>query len=152
MGSLEYMTSASLGVILVYLLAGGVILLALAKDLNLLVWGEETASELGVEVERVKKIAFVFASLITGAVVSVSGLIGFVGLVVPHLVRMIWGPDHRFLLPASALIGGMLLVAADTLARTAMSPSEIPVGVVTAMGGAPFFVYLLRKKGHAVYH
>jgi iron complex transport system permease protein len=152
MGSLEYMTSGSLGVIFVYLLAGGVILLALAKDLNLLVWGEETASELGVEVERVKKIAFVFASLITGAVVSVSGLIGFVGLVVPHLVRMIWGPDHRFLLPASALIGGMLLVGADTLARTAMSPSEIPVGVVTAMGGAPFFVYLLRKKGHAVYH
>jgi iron complex transport system permease protein len=85
-------------------------------------------------------------------VVSVSGLIGFVGLIVPHVVRMIWGPDHRFLLPASALVGAMLLVTADTVARTVMAPLEIPVGVVTAMGGAPFFVYLLRKKGHGVYH
>jgi len=152
MGSLEFLSSQSLGVIFIYLLVGGGILFALARDLNLLVLGEETASELGVEVERVKKIVFVFASLITGAVVSVSGLIGFVGLVVPHLVRMIWGPDHRFLLPASALMGGILLVVADTVARTVVAPSEIPVGVVTAMGGAPFFVYLLRKKGHAVYH
>ena len=80
-----------------------------------------------------------------------SGLIGFVGLVVPHLVRMIWGSDHRFLLPASALIGAMLLVLADTLARTVLAPTEIPVGVVTAMGGAPFFIYILRKRGHAVY-
>jgi len=152
MGSLEYLASQSLGVMFLYLLVGGGVLFALARDLNLLALGEETASELGVEVERVKKIAFVFASLITGAVVSVSGLIGFVGLVVPHLVRMIWGPDHRFLLPASALMGGILLVVADTVARTIVAPSEIPVGVVTAMGGAPFFVYLLRKKGHAVYH
>ena len=152
MGSLEYLASQSLGVMFLYLLVGGGVLFALARDLNLLALGEETASELGVEVERVKKIAFVFASLITGAVVSVSGLIGFVGLVVPHLVRMIWGPDHRFLLPASALVGAILLVVADTVARTVMAPSEIPVGVITAMGGAPFFVYLLRKKGHAVYH
>jgi iron complex transport system permease protein len=90
--------------------------------------------------------------LITGAVVSVSGLIGFVGLVVPHLVRMIWGPDHRFLLPASALVGAMVLVMADTIARTVLAPSEIPVGVVTAMGGAPFFIYLLRRKGIAAGH
>ena len=152
MGSLEYLASQSLGVMFLYLLVGGGVLFALARDLNLLALGEETASELGVEVERVKKIAFVFASLITGAVVSVSGLIGFVGLVVPHLVRMIWGPDHRFLLSASALMGGILLVVADTVARTIVAPSEVPVGVVTAMGGAPFFVYLLRKKGHAVYH
>lgn len=152
MGNLEYSASQSLGVIFLYFLVGSAVLFFLAKDLNILVLGEETASELGVEVERVKKIAFVFASLITGAVVSVSGLIGFVGLVVPHVVRMIWGPDHRFLLPASALMGAMLLVVADTIARTVLAPSEIPVGVVTAMGGAPFFVYLLRKKGHAVYH
>jgi iron complex transport system permease protein len=152
MGSLEYLASQSLGVMFLYLLVGGGVLFALARDLNLLALGEETASELGVEVERAKRIAFVFASLITGAVVSVSGLIGFVGLVVPHLVRMIWGPDHRFLLPASALMGGILLVIADTVARTIVAPSEIPVGVVTAMGGAPFFVYLLRKKGRAVYH
>lgn len=152
MGNLEYSASQSLGVIFLYFLVGSAVLFFLAKDLNILVLGEETASELGVEVERVKKIAFVFASLITGAVVSVSGLIGFVGLVVPHVVRMIWGPDHRFLLPASALMGAMLLVVADTIARTVLAPSEIPVGVVTAMGGAPFFVYLLRKKDHAVYH
>jgi iron complex transport system permease protein len=152
MGNLEYMASQSLGVIFLFLMVGGGILLALARDFNLLALGEETASELGVDVEKVKKTAFIFASLITGAVVSVSGLIGFVGLIVPHVVRMIWGPDHRFLLPASALVGAMLMVVADTLARTVMAPTEIPVGVVTAMGGAPFFVYLLRKKGHAVYH
>ena len=81
-----------------------------------------------------------------------SGLIGFVGLVVPHMVRLIWGPDHRFLLPASILLGAMFMVMADTVARTALAPSEIPVGVFTALGGAPFFVYLLRKKGHGVYH
>ena len=152
MGNLEYMASQSLGIIFLFLMVGGGILFALARDLNLLALGEETAAELGVDVERVKKLAFIFASLITGAVVSVSGLIGFVGLIVPHVVRMIWGPDHRFLLPASALVGAMLMVVADTLARTVMAPTEIPVGVVTAMGGAPFFVYLLRKKGHAVYH
>ena len=152
MGNLEYMASQSLGIIFLFLMAGGGVLLALARDFNLLALGEETAAELGVDVERVKKLAFIFASLITGAVVSVSGLIGFVGLIVPHVVRMIWGPDHRFLLPASALVGAMLMVVADTLARTVMAPTEIPVGVVTAMGGAPFFVYLLRKKGHAVYH
>ena len=152
MGNLEHLASQSLGGIFLYLLVGSSVLFALAKDLNLMVLGEETASEMGVEVERVKKVAFVFAALITGVIVSVSGLIGFVGLIVPHGVRMIWDPDHRFLLPASALVGGMLLVVADTLARTVLAPSEIPVGVVTAMGGAPFFVYLLRKKGHAVYH
>jgi iron complex transport system permease protein len=149
MGNLEYVASQALGIIFLYLLLGSVILFSLAKDLNLMALGEETASELGVEVERVKKIAFIFASLITGAVVSVSGLIGFVGLIIPHLVRMIWGPDHRFLLPASALLGAMVLVLADTVARTILAPSEIPVGVVTALGGAPFFVYLLRRRGIA---
>ncbi len=152
MGNLEYTGSQSLTVIFLYFLAGSIVLFLLAKDFNILVLGEEIAYGLGVEVERVKKIAFVFASLIIGAVVSVSGLIGFVGLVVPHVVRLIWGPDHRFLLPASVLMGAMFMVAADTIARTVLAPSEIPVGVVTAMGGAPFFVYLLRKKSHAIYH
>jgi iron complex transport system permease protein len=147
MGNLEYMAAKPLGGISLYLLIGSAVLFSRAKDLNLASLGEETASELGVEVESLKKITFIFASLITGAVVSVSGLIGFVGLVVPHLVRMIWGPDHRFLLPASALAGAILLVLADTVARTALAPSEIPVGVITALGGAPFFVYLLRRRG-----
>ncbi len=152
MGNLEYLAAQALGKVFFCLLCGSLVLFSLAKDLNLLSLGEETASELGVEVERVKKIAFVFTSLITGAVVSTSGLIGFVGLVVPHLVRMIWGPDHRFLLPASALLGAMILILADTVARTAMAPLEIPVGVVTALGGAPFFVYLLRKKAYGVHY
>jgi iron complex transport system permease protein len=151
MGNLEYISSRALAVIFSLLLGGSIVLFSLARDLNIMSLGEETASELGVEVERVKKIAFIFASLIVGAVVSMSGLIGFVGLVVPHIVRMIWGPDHRFLLPASALVGAMLLVLADTVARTVMAPAEIPVGVVTAMGGAPFFIYLLRKKAQGVY-
>ena len=149
MGNLEYMASKPLAGIFLYLLVGSAVLFSRAKDLNLAALGEETASELGVEVERLKKITFVSASLITGAVVSVSGLIGFVGLVVPHLVRMIWGPDHRFLLPGSALAGAILLVLADTIARTILAPSEVPVGVITALGGAPFFVYLLRRKGLA---
>jgi len=147
MGNLEYISPQALGAIFLYLLVGLAILLSITKDLNLMALGEEAASELGVEVEKIKKTAFIFASLITGAVVSVSGLIGFVGLIVPHFVRMIWGPDHRFLIPASALVGAMLLVLADTIARTVMAPAEIPVGVVTAMGGAPFFVYLLRRRG-----
>ena len=88
------------------------------------------------------------AALLTGAVVSVSGLIGFVGMVIPHAVRLLVGPDHRLLLPASALVGGMFLVIADALARTLLAPSEIPVGVVTALAGGPIFLYLLsRRKG-----
>jgi iron complex transport system permease protein len=145
MGNLEYAASMDLGPISLYLLGGSAVLFSLAKSLNLLALGEESASALGVDVEWVKKIAFIFCSLIAGAVVSISGLIGFIGLVVPHLARMIWGPDHRFLLPASALLGAMLLVLADTIARTVMAPVEIPVGVVTAMAGAPFF-YLLRRR------
>jgi len=95
-------------------------------------------------VEREKVIFFFAASLMTGAVVSLSGLIGFVGLVVPHMIRMAWGPDHRFLIPASGLAGAIVLIASDTLARTIMV-QEIPVGVITSMFGAPFFLYLLRK-------
>ena len=152
MGSLEYMASQNVGFIFLYLLVGALFLLSRARDFNLLTLGEETALELGVDVERVKMTSFVFTSLITGAIVSGSGLIAFVGLIVPHMVRMIWGPDHRFLLPASMLAGAMFLIAADTLARTLLAPLEIPVGVITAITGAPFFIYILRKKGHAVYH
>ena len=104
------------------------------------------ASYLGTDVERVKKISFVLASLITGAAVSACGIIGFVGLIVPHMVRMTIGADHRVLMPASALAGACFLVAADTVARTIIAPTEIPVGVVTAICGGPFFIYLLRRK------
>ena len=130
-----------------YVLIGILILLYHARGLNLLVLGEESALQLGLEVESTKKIAFIGASLITGAAVSVSGLIGFVGILIPHLMRMIIGSDHRLLLPVAGLSGGIYLVLADTLARTLLAPTEIPVGVITAICGGPFFIYLLTKKG-----
>jgi iron complex transport system permease protein len=99
----------------------------------------------GVEVERDKMLVLALSSLLTAAAVSISGLIGFVGLVVPHAVRLALGPDHRLLLPASALAGGAFVVIADLIARIVLAPMEIPVGVVTAVVGAPFFIYLLRR-------
>jgi iron complex transport system permease protein len=94
----------------------------------------------------VKKHLFMLTALLTGAVVSVSGMIGFVGMVVPHAVRLVIGSDHRLLLPASALVGGMFLVVSDTIARTLLAPTEIPVGIVTAIVGGPFFLYLLLGR------
>jgi iron complex transport system permease protein len=123
------------------------VILGHARGLNLLVAGEETAAQLGVSVERCKLILFGVTSLLTGAVVSVSGIIGFVGLIVPHLVRMAFGADHRLLLPLSALWGAVFLVMADAAARVVLAPSEVPVGVVTAALGAPFFIALLRRRG-----
>ena len=119
---------------------------ALGRDLNLIAVGEEPARYMGLDVERFKKVIIVIGSLITAAVVSTSGLIGFVGLVVPHIARMIIGPDHRSLIPVSAAGGAIFMVAADTLARVIIPPREIPVGVITAMAGAPFFFYLLRRR------
>jgi len=115
-----------------------------AFHLNAFSLGEEGAAYLGVEVERDKMLILGLGSLLTAAAVSISGLVGFVGLVVPHAVRLSLGPDHRILLPASALAGGAFVVIADLLARTLLAPVEIPVGVVTAIIGAPFFIYLLR--------
>lgn len=116
-----------------------------ARWLNLLLVGEEDARLLGVNVERVKTLAYVLASLMAGVTVSVTGAIGFVGLIVPHLVRLRWGSDNRLVIPAAALMGAIFVVAADTLARTVIAPRELPVGAVTALIGAPLFVYLLRK-------
>jgi iron complex transport system permease protein len=116
-----------------------------ARSLNLLMIGDEDARALGVDVRRVRLILFVAASLITGAVVSISGVIGFVGLIVPHAVRMVCGSDNRIVVPASGLVGGSFLLLADLVARTVMSPQEIHIGVVTALIGAPVFVYLLRR-------
>lgn len=124
--------------------------LALARSvafhLNAFAVGEEGASHLGINVEREKVLLLGVGSLLTAAAVSLSGLVGFVGLIVPHVVRLILGPDHRLLLPASAMAGGIFLVVADMLARTLLAPSEIPVGILTALMGAPFFLYLLRRK------
>jgi iron complex transport system permease protein len=129
-----------------FLIVAFVVMIIHARPLNLLITGEETAMQLGVDVERTKKILLAAASMVTAVAVSVSGTIGFVGLIIPHLLRLMIGPDHRLLLPASILFGATFLIAADTLARTVMAPVELPVGVVTALCGAPFFLYLLRRR------
>ncbi len=121
----------------------------MARELNILTQGESNAFHLGVEVETAKKLLFVIASAMVAGAVAVAGMIGFVGLVVPHMMRMIVGPDHRVLIPASALGGAIFLIIADTLARTLLPPLEIPVGALTALVGSPYFVYLLRKKRHS---
>jgi len=123
------------------------VLFGFSRNLNLLTAGEETALHLGVEVARTKYICLIAVSLLISLVISFSGLIGFVGLIVPHLARMALGSDHRLLMPVSALGGAIFLIAADTLARIVMAPAELPVGVITACLGAPFFIYLLKKKG-----
>jgi iron complex transport system permease protein len=134
--------------LLPYCLVCLLILQAHAGALNLMAMGDATALQLGIEVYRVRKRLLLVGALLTAAAVSVSGVIGFVGLVVPHINRIILGPDHRRLLPASALLGGLVLVGADTLARTLTGATEIPVGVVTALLGAPFFCYIFKKKFH----
>ena len=116
------------------------------RDLDLILLGEETSASLGVEVERVRRVVLGVAALLTGAAVAVSGVVGFVGLVVPHVIRIILGPAHRTLLPVSALCGALFVVACDILARTVRSPAELRLGVVTALFGAPLFLYLLRRK------
>jgi len=126
--------------------AGFAVMFFHARDLNILVTGEGTALQLGIPVQRTRMILLVSASLVTGAAVSVSGVIGFVGLVVPHIVRMRFGSDHRLLLPASLLFGGAFLMAADTVARIVLAPAELPVGVITALCGAPYFAYLMKRS------
>ena len=126
---------------------GLVVLWAISRDLNVLSFGDQAAAQLGVSVERAKRVAFFGGSLVTGVCVSVSGPIGFVGLVIPHTMRFIFGPDHRLLLPTSAIAGGGFLVACDTLARVGFGAAELPVGVITAFVGGPFFVWLLRRSG-----
>jgi iron complex transport system permease protein len=149
MGTLTAPSYPALAILAMYVTGGGLMLLGQARALNVLTLGEESAKSLGVEVERVKKTIFIVSALLTGAVVSASGLIGFIGMMVPHAVRMLVGPDHRILLPASVLAGGAFLTAADAVARSVLAPSEIPVGVITALVGGPCFLYFLvyRKGG-----
>ena len=117
-----------------------------SRDLNLLSLGEESASQLGVEVEKLKKIAFIATSLITAAAVAEGGPIGFVGLIIPHAMRMLFGPDHRLLFPVAFLGGGFFLIVTDTVARVGVRGGEIPVGVITALCGGPLFIFLLRRQ------
>ncbi len=130
-----------------FILLAAIILYCYARDFNIITTGDEIASQLGVDVDMTKKIGLLTVSLIMGLVVAFSGLIGFVGLIVPHLARMAFRSDHRMLIPVASIGGAIFLIAADTLARTLVSPSELPVGVITAFLGAPFFLILLRKRG-----
>lgn len=146
-GDLSQSRYGQLAIITPAVLIASFLLYSFARHLNLITAGEETALQLGVEVEMSKKICLIIVSLIIGLVVAFSGLIGFIGLIVPHLGRMTFGSDHRLLMPVSSIGGAIFLIAADTMARTVISPDELPVGVITAFMGAPFFIYLLKKRG-----
>ena len=132
--------------ILPYVVPGTLIMMAYSRILNTFQLTEDEARQLGVNVERTKLLLITLASLTAAAAVSVSGIIGFVGIIAPHAVRLVWGNDHRFLLPMCLLVGAGFLILADLTARTIASPSELPVGIVTAFCGAPFFLYLLRRS------
>ncbi|MBL7124834.1 MAG: iron chelate uptake ABC transporter family permease subunit [Dehalococcoidales bacterium] len=151
MGSFSLSEWSEVKVVLPYVVVGVVIILLYARSLNVMQLDEEQAQQLGIAVEKVKLILLAAATLITAAAVSFVGTIGFVGIITPHAVRLIWGPDHRFLLPLSVLSGAIFLILADLVARTALAPTEIPIGVITAICGAPFFLYLLRRKKRAVF-
>jgi iron complex transport system permease protein len=128
-----------------YLLVALVVLGLLGRPINVLQFGDEQARQLGLDVERLKLALVIAASLAAATAVSFSGIIAFVGLVVPHLTRLLWGPDYRRLMPLATLLGGSFLLAADTVARAVLSPRELPVGVVTSIAGAPFFLWLLHR-------
>lgn len=149
LGSLTEGDWKLIGISGIIIFAGSVLTWLFSRELNILTQGEATAFHLGVNVGRAKKILFVASSAMVAAAVAVAGLIGFVGLIVPHMMRMIVGPDHRVLIPASALGGALFLILADSLARTLIQPLEIPVGALTALIGSPYFVYLLRKRNNS---
>jgi len=146
LGNLTPLSPTALGVFAAVVAAGFGLVLGSARALNVLALGEEAALQLGVETPRVERRIFAGAALLTGAVVAFAGPIGFVGLIVPHLLRMALGPDNRVLVPTALVGGGAFLLAADTLARSVVAPAELSVGVITAFCGAPFFVYLLRAR------
>ena len=144
MGHLRYSSWGDVEATLPLAVLVFVLLLAHARDLNVMLLGEEDAHALGIEVERTKRVLLAGSAVITAAAVAVAGIIGFVGLIIPHVMRLVVGPDHRVLVPTSALAGATFLVVADTLARS--GPAEVPVGIVTAAVGAPFFLFLLRRR------
>ena len=143
-GDLSYDRPLLLGYII--LVTGFLLTLPLCRQLNVMIWGEQQAGSLGINVSRLRLSLFFISSLLTAGAVSLAGGIGFVGLVVPHFVRLLVGNEHRILIPASALAGGILVILADTLARSVMAPHQIPVGIVTAFIGVPLFLYLLRRS------
>jgi iron complex transport system permease protein len=146
LGSFSLAAYSDVLMLIPYAVVGLLISYFYSKELNALLLGEEVAKTLGVEVDKIRLFMIIVATLMAAAAVSVSGLIGFVGLIVPHFVRLWLGPNYRALVPLSALSGAILLVAADMLARTALNPVEIPIGIVMSLIGAPFFIYLLRRR------
>ncbi len=146
LGNLASADLRSIAIVAPIALGASILIYVQARRFNLIATGDEVALQLGVEVDRVKRFSYFLASLVTGSVVAVSGAIGFVGLIIPHVCRMLFGPDHRLLVIASFLMGGIFLVVADIVARTVLAPNELPVGAVTAAIGAPFFIYLLKKS------
>ena len=146
-GDLSRPVDASIYIVAAIVFTGTFILYLASHSLNLIAMGEESALILGVEVRHTKIAVYVFASLITGAVVSISGPIAYIGLICPHIARMMFGSDNRILFPAVFIFGAIFTMLADTLARTLLSPTELPVGVITALCGAPLFIYLLRRRG-----
>ncbi len=145
-GSLDVVGFDLIWKMLIFLIPGWLVLVANARDLHLLATGQESAASLGVDVRHTERMVFIASSLIVGVTVSVGGAIGFVGLIVPHAARLVFGQDVRVLLPASFLLGAAFLILADTLARVAISPGELPVGAITALLGGPVFLLLLRKQ------
>lgn len=146
MGSLGGATWGELAAVAPFLIVAGGGLCLLGRPLNAFLLGEDVARHLGYPVEGLKALAILSSAIAVGAAVSVTGIIGFVGLVIPHLLRLLVGSNHQLLLPASALLGGAGLLAADTLARTVISPAELPIGIITALLGGPFFLYLLMRN------
>jgi iron complex transport system permease protein len=146
MGTLTAPVDQTLLAFTIYIAIGLGLLFTQVGVLNVMTLGEETARSLGIDTERAKRNILIIAALVTGAAVSLTGMIGFIGMVVPHAMRLMLGADHRLLLPAAALAGGICLMTADTLARSLFAPSEIPVGIMTALAGGPFFIYLLMWR------
>jgi iron complex transport system permease protein len=149
MGSLNSANWSQFWIVLAFLVPGFLLLFAFSRDLNAMIVGETHATSLGVDPKNTTKIMLFGAALVTGAAVAFTGVIAFVGLIVPHIMRMLIGPDNRILFPASLFAGAIFLIATDTVARTIMAPQELPVGIITALMGAPFFLYLLRRKREA---
>jgi iron complex transport system permease protein len=145
LGSLGGATWSTVGTVAPLIITGALFLPFLARSLNLMTLGDREAGHLGVHVDRVRLLVIVLTTLVTGAAVAVAGIVGFVGLVVPHIIRLGIGPDHRLLLPASILGGALLVLLADLAARTLVVPEELPLGVVTALVGGPFFLWLIRR-------
>jgi len=146
LGSVAGRTWGHVLLLLLYAGVAGALTMLFARELNVLSLGDDTAHYLGLNVEQVRLTVLALASLLTAAAVAVSGVIGFVGLIVPHLMRIVAGPDHRVLIPAAGVAGGVLLAMADVLARLIAAPAEVPVGIITSLLGAPFFLYLLHRR------